>query len=113
MKLEEANGVSLSVTAVNVQPGSEVAAGDVLFTAEIADYDKTMDTLRDGYNEAAAQLAEVERKNAGLRLRPTDEAWAEAYEALAAAQEDRIGAAHRARRAHGRRRLQRHGRRFP
>ena len=90
VKLEEANGVSLSVTAVNVQPGSEVAAGDVLFTAEIADYDKTMDTLRDGYNEAAAQLAEVERKNAGLRLRPTDEAWAEAYEALAAAQADEL-----------------------
>ena len=86
VKLDNAQDVSLSVTSVKVQAGSEVAAGDVLFTAEIADYDKTMDTLRTSYNEAAAQLAEVERKNANLRLRPTDEAWAEAYQTLSAAQ---------------------------
>ena len=74
VKLENAQGVSLTVTSVKVQPGSEVEEGDVLFTAEIADYEKNMDTLRQSYNEAAGQLADLERKNANLRLRPTDEA---------------------------------------
>ena len=86
VKLENAQGVSLTVTSVKVQPGSEVEEGDVLFTAEIADYEKNMDTLRQSYNEAAGQLADLERKNANLRLRPTDEAWAKAYTALAEAQ---------------------------
>ena len=42
VKLENAQGVSLTVTSVKVQPGSEVEEGDVLFTAEIADYEKNM-----------------------------------------------------------------------
>ena len=37
VKLENAQGVSLTVTSVKVQPGSEVEKGEVLFTAEIAD----------------------------------------------------------------------------
>ncbi len=86
VKLENAKDVSLTITSVKVQPGSEVEKGDVLFTAEIADYEKNMDTLRTSYNEAANQLADLERKNSNLRLRPTDEAWAKAYEALTAAQ---------------------------
>ena len=92
VKLENAQGVSLTVTSVKVQPGSEVEEGDVLFTAEIADYEKNMDTLRQSYNEAAGQLADLERKNANLRLRPTDEAWAEAYTALAEAQNAELDA---------------------
>ena len=92
VKLENAQGVSLTVTSVKVQPGSEVEEGDVLFTAEIADYEKNMDTLRQSYNEAAGQLADLERKNANLRLRPTDEAWAKAYTALAEAQNAELDA---------------------
>ena len=92
VKLENAQGVSLTVTSVKVQPGSEVEKGDTLFTAEIADYEKNMDTLRQSYNEAAGQLADLERKNANLRLRPTDEAWAEAYTALAEAQNAELDA---------------------
>ena len=92
VKLENAQGVSLTITSVKVQAGSEVEEGDVLFTAEIADYEKNMDTLRQSYNEAAGQLADLERKNANLRLRPTDEAWAEAYTALSAAQDAELDA---------------------
>ena len=92
VKLEGAQNLSLTVTAVNVQPGSEVEAGDVLFSAEIADFDKNMDALVESYNEAASGLAELERKNSGLRLRPTDEAWASAYAALSQAQSDELEA---------------------
>ena len=81
-KLAGAEDVSLTVASVLVQPGSEVKAGDVLFTAEIADYEKSMAALRTSHSQQTDQLNELERKNRNLRLKRTDEEWAEAYYAL-------------------------------
>ena len=64
----------------------------MLFSAEITDFDKSMDALRNSYNEAASGLAELERKNRDLRLRPTDEEWAQAYAALTQAQTSELDA---------------------
>ena len=92
VKIEGAQEASLKITSVKVQPGSEVRKGDVLFSAEITDFDKSMDALRNSYNEAASGLAELERKNRDLRLRPTDEEWAQAYAALTQAQTSELDA---------------------
>ncbi|NLF26492.1 MAG: hypothetical protein GX592_01235, partial [Clostridiales bacterium] len=90
VKLEGAEDVSLTVASVLVQPGSEVEAGDALFTAEIADYEKSMDSLRQSHGQATDQLNELERKNRNLRLKRTDEEWAEAYYALTDARADEL-----------------------
>lgn len=82
IKLEGADDVSLTILSVKVQTGSEVEEGDVLFTAEIANFDKDMQELRNSYNQIADQLDDLERKNRSLRLTRTDEDWASTYYAL-------------------------------
>lgn len=78
----DAGGLSLSITDVKVLPGYQVAAGDVIFSAEIADYDKTMAEKRSEYETAYMQLVDLEQQNSNLRLSRTDTLWADAYYAL-------------------------------
>lgn len=88
--VEGAGDASISVTSVKVQVGYEVEEGDVIFEAEVADFDRTMATLRETYDAAEAALQAVLDKD--IRLKRTEETWAEAYEALAAAKEDYLDA---------------------
>ena len=78
----DASGQSLQVTKVNVLPGYQVAAGDVIFEAEIADYEKTMSDKRAEYESSYMELMDLEQANGSTRLSRTDTLWAEAYYAL-------------------------------
>lgn len=76
---------SVTIKRVRVTVGREVEEGDVLFEAEITGYDAELAELEKEYDTAQSELMELERKNANLRLKRTEETWIEAYDALAEA----------------------------
>ena len=77
--------IVVEVKSVKVEVGYEVEEGDVIFTGQVSGYDKTMETYRQTYSDTINSLQTLEDKN--IRLKKTDEAWADAYEALAGARE--------------------------
>lgn len=88
--VEGAGDAAIAVTSVKALPGYEVNAGDVIFEAEVADFDRTMAGLREAYDSAEAALQAVLSKD--IRLRRTEEAWAAAYGALSEAKEVHLNA---------------------
>ena len=76
------DGQSLTIARVNVRPGYEVKEGDVVIEARVADYENALKEQQSAYDEALEGLLELESKNAGIRLRPSDEQYADAYFAL-------------------------------
>jgi multidrug efflux pump subunit AcrA (membrane-fusion protein) len=88
--IENGEGVSLDIHSVKVDAGYEVEEGDVLFEAEVAGFDEAMEQHRSAYYEAEEGLSALEEKN--IRLKRTEEAWADAYEALADAREAALDA---------------------
>lgn len=70
MTLKAADSFDITVQRVYVRIGSEVRQGDVVFSASIVGYEEKMEALQKEYDEKAAQLAELERKNA-QRVRVT------------------------------------------
>ena len=88
VKLALASDQSVTIKRVRVAKGRRVAAGDVLFEAEVSGYDKEMESLRGEYDAAQKELMELERKNGDVRLKRTEEIWVEAYDALAKSKED-------------------------
>ena len=87
VKLALASDQSVTIKRVRVAKGRRVAAGDVLFEAEVSGYDKEMESLRGEYDAAQKELMELERKNGDVRLKRTEEIWVEAYDALAKSKE--------------------------
>lgn len=83
---------SVTIKRVRVAKGRKVAAGDVLFEAEVSGYDKEMESLRSDYENAQKELMELERKNGDVRLKRTEEIWVEAYDALAQSKDDLMNA---------------------
>lgn len=83
VKLALTSDQSVTIKRVRVAKGRRVAAGDVLFEAEVSGYDKEMESLRGEYDAAQKELMELERKNGDVRLKRTEEIWVEAYDALA------------------------------
>lgn len=77
--------VIVEVKTVKVEVGYEVEEGDVIFTGEVSGYEKTMESYRQTYTETQNSLQTLENKD--IRIKKTDEAWAEAYKALADARE--------------------------
>lgn len=75
--LEE--GQTLTVTRVNVRPGYEVKAGDVVVEARVADLESALAEQQASYDEALDGLLALESKSRAIRLRPTDEQYAAAY----------------------------------
>ena len=92
VKLALASDQSVTITRVRVAKGRKVAAGDVLFEAEVSGYDKEMESLRSDYESAQKELMELERKNGDVRLKRTEEIWVEAYDALAQSKDDLMNA---------------------
>ena len=92
VKLALASDQSVTVKRVRVAKGRKVAAGDVLFEAEVTGYDKEMESLRSEYETAQKDLMELERKNGDVRLKRTEEIWVEAYDALAKSKDDLMDA---------------------
>ena len=88
VKLALASDQSVTIKRVRVAKGRRVAAGDVLFEAEVSGYDKEMESLRSEYDAAQKELMELERKNGDVRLKRTEEIWVEAYDALAKSKDD-------------------------
>ena len=78
--LAQAEGFMLEIKSVSVQAGQEVRGGDVLFSAAVADYESKLATLRGEYDTANQQLQALVQKD--MKLRNTEQAWAEAYVAL-------------------------------
>lgn len=83
--IEGSADIVVEVKSVKVEVGYEVEEGDVIFTGSVSGYDKTMESYRQTYTDTQNSLQALEDK--GIRLKKTDEAWAAAYEALAAARE--------------------------
>lgn len=79
-------GQSLQILRVNARPGYAIDAGEAVIEAQVADYDSAMKTQQESYDAALDQLLMLESKNAGLRLRRSDEIYAEAYFELRARQ---------------------------
>ena len=73
VKLALASDQSVTIKRVRVAKGRKVAAGDVLFEAEVSGYDKEMESLRSDYETAQKELMELERKNGDVRLKRTEE----------------------------------------
>ena len=92
VKLALASDQSVTIKRVRVAKGRKVAAGDVLFEAEVSGYDKEMEGLRSDYETAQKELMELERKNGDVRLKRTEELWVEAYDALAQSKDDLMNA---------------------
>ena len=88
VKLALTSDQSVTIKRVRVAKGRRVAAGDVLFEAEVSGYDKEMESLRGESDAAQKELMELERKNGDVRLKRTEEIWVEAYDALAKSKED-------------------------
>ena len=88
VKLALYSDQSVTIKQVRVAKGRRVAAGDVLFEAEVSGYDKEMESLRGEYDAAQKELMELERKNGDVRLKRTEEIWVEAYDALAKSKGD-------------------------
>lgn len=82
--------IVIEVKSVKVEVGYEVEEGDTIFTGQVSGYDKTMETYRQTYLDTQNTLQTLEDKD--IRLKKTDEAWAAAYEALAAARETYLDA---------------------
>lgn len=87
VKIESAQDVTFSIGTVRVSAGYQVAAGDLLFTASVTDYERTMQALKDSYDQANTTLSTLLQTNSSLRLRRTDTEWAEAYALLTDARE--------------------------
>ncbi len=76
--IEGAEGATgITVKNIMVAVGQQVNKGDTIFEAEINDYQKSMDTLKEQYATADAALQALEQKN--INLKRTDIEWAEAY----------------------------------
>lgn len=88
VKLSLPDDQTVTVTRVAVARGRKVSKGDVLFTAEVGGYAKTIESLRKEYETAQTELLELERKNGDLRLKRTEENWVDAYDALLQSKED-------------------------
>ena len=77
--LDLAEGTTLTLNSLWVQPGDAVKKGDPLFSATIVDLTKTMMSLEEEYNNAKNTLRTQERKNGEIRLNRNEQAWLNAY----------------------------------
>lgn len=92
IRFELEQGQTLQITKVNVRSGYAVKAGDVIVEARVADYENTMKTYQESYDSALDQLLTLESKNGNLRLRRSDEIYANAYFELRALQKEALTA---------------------
>lgn len=85
-------GQSVTIVKVNVREGYTVKAGDVLFTAEVTDYEDAMRQYQEAYDKASESLLSLEQKSGEIRIRKTDQLYADAYYALRDAQKENLTA---------------------
>ena len=84
------DGQTIQITKVNFRPGYTVNEGDVVIQARVANYDETMKGYQSDYSSALETLQQLESKNANIRLRRTDTAYADAYFGLRDARRDTV-----------------------
>ncbi len=76
------SGQTLTINRVNVRPGYSVKAGDVVIEAGVTGYRSAHDQLQSEYDAALDALLEVDRKNSGIKLHRSEQAYADSYAAL-------------------------------
>lgn len=82
ISIDVPEGQSITITSVNTRVGYTVAEGDVLMQAEVTNFETAMQTCETAYNTAMEQMMLLENQSKDIRIRRTDEAYAEAYYAL-------------------------------
>ena len=75
-------GVTLTITKINVAPGIYVQEGDVLFETRFTGAQTLIAAQENIYTDAQLELLELEKNNNNLRLHRNDENWLAAYDAL-------------------------------
>jgi len=75
-------GVTLTITKINVAPGIYVQEGDVLFETQFTGAQTMIAAQEKIYTDAQLELLELEKNNNNLRLHRNDESWLAAYDAL-------------------------------
>ena len=75
-------GVTLTITKINVAPGIYVQEGDVLFETRFTGAQTMIVAQEKIYTDAQLELLELEKNNNNLRLHRNDESWLAAYDAL-------------------------------
>lgn len=75
-------GVTLTITKINVAPGIYVQEGDVLFETQFTGAQTMIAAREKIYTDAQLELLELERANNDLRLHRNDENWLTAYDTL-------------------------------
>ena len=65
-----------------MSPGYSVKAGDVIIEAGVTGYQSAHDQLQSDYDAALDALLEVDRKNSGIKLHRSEQAYADSYAAL-------------------------------
>jgi len=73
-------GITLTVTRVNVAPGDKVKAGGTLLSMKVTDGEKTLDSLRKESATAQQELRSLKRKNGEIRLTKGEMSWQAAWE---------------------------------
>ncbi len=80
-------GQSVTIVRVNTRPGYTVSEGDVLVEAEITGYAAAVEECENNYTTAMEQLMALESKST-VRVRRSDEEYADAYFALRDAKQE-------------------------
>ena len=75
-------GVTLTITKINVAPGIYVQEGDVLLETQFTGAQTMIAAQEKIYTDAQLELLELEKNNNNLRLHRNDESWLAAYDAL-------------------------------
>ena len=73
------HGQVVQITGVHSRPGYIVREGDVIIEAKVVDYESIINTYQASYDDMLDQLLILENKNRNLRIRRSDEIYAEAY----------------------------------
>lgn len=87
---EMPDGVTLTITKINVVPGIYVQRGDVLFETQLIGAQTMIAAQEKIYTDAQLELLDLERANSDLRLHRNDEKWLAAYDALVLAYDTRL-----------------------
>lgn len=83
---------SLTIRKVYVTPGRRINAGDVLFEADVTNFDAVLEELNENYTAIAEELTQLQLDNTYLHMSSSDEAWVNAYDAYLLTQQELLNA---------------------
>lgn len=90
--LSLSDGAALSIVKVNARQGYTVKEGDVIVEARVAGYEASMKQYQSEYDAALDSMLQLESKNSAIRVRKSDEIYADAYFTLRDARKKTVAA---------------------